>query len=161
MNQNILIVYYSWSGNTRKAAEIIHKYVGGKIIEIEPEKPYPKSYNDTVRQAKKEIEAKYKPPIKPKVEGINEFDIIFIGTPNWWSTIAPPVATFLSEHDFSGKTIIPFCTHGGGGKGRIVEDISKLCPDSKILECFSTYERGSKDLESKIIEWLKRIGLLK
>jgi flavodoxin len=161
MNQKILIVYYSWSGNTRKIAEIIHKYVDGTIIEILPEKPYPKSYNDTVQQAKKEIREGYKPPIKNKIENIDEYNIIFVGTPNWWSTIAPPIATFLSQYDLSGKIIVPFCTHGGGGKGRIVEDITRLCNNAKILECFSIYGGESRDLENKVVEWLKKLELLK
>jgi flavodoxin len=161
MNQKILIVYYSWSGKTRKIAEIIHKYVDGTLIEIIPEKPYPKSYNDTVQQAKKEIREDYKPPIKNKIENIDEYNIIFVGTPNWWSTIAPPIVTFLSQYDLSGKIIVPFCTHGGGGKGRIVEDITRFCKNVKILECFSIYGGESRDLENKVVEWLKKLELLK
>lgn len=155
----ILIAYYSWSGNTKRVAEIIQKEVGGTLFEIIPETPYPSSYNATVDQAKKEIKEGYKPPIKGKVENMESYDIIFIGTPNWWSTIAPPVATFLTQYDFSGKTIIPFCTHGGGGQGRVLKDIEKLCPNAKILEMFSIYGSDRKNLEEKISSWLKKIGV--
>ncbi|HOQ51880.1 MAG TPA: flavodoxin, partial [Candidatus Atribacteria bacterium] len=119
MRGNILIAYYSRSGNTRKLAQLIHQKVGGTVHEIQPEIPYPASYNATVEQAKKEIQAGFRPPLKTKIEHIEAYDTIFLGSPNWWSTIAPPVATFLEENDLSGKTIIPFCTHGGGGRGRI------------------------------------------
>lgn len=117
--------------------------------------------NDTVQQAKKEIREGYKPPIKNKIENIDEYNIIFVGTPNWWSTIAPHIATFLSQYALSGKIIVPFCTHGGGGKGRIVEDITRLCKNVKILECFSIYGGELRDLENKVVEWLKKLELLK
>ncbi|MCX7720860.1 MAG: NAD(P)H-dependent oxidoreductase [Dictyoglomus thermophilum] len=156
---HILIIYYSWSGNTRKIAHIIQKEVGGDIVEIIPENPYPSSYNATVEQAKKEIKMDYKPPIKTKIEDIEKYDIIFVGTPNWWSTIAPPVVTFLTQHNLSGKTIIPFITHGGGGQGRVVSDIKRLCPESKVLEPLSIYEGGSTDLREKILEWLKNLPI--
>ncbi len=156
---HILIIYYSWSGNTRKIARIIQKEVGGDMVEIIPENPYPSSYNATVEQAKKEIKMDYKPPIKTKIEDIEKYDIIFVGTPNWWSTIAPPVVTFLTQHNLSGKTIIPFITHGGGGQGRVVSDIKRLCPESKVLEPLSIYEGGSTDLREKILEWLKKLPI--
>jgi len=156
---HILIIYYSWSGNTRKIAHIIQKEVGGDMVEIIPENPYPSSYNATVEQAKKEIKMDYKPPIKTKIEDIEKYDIIFVGTPNWWSTIAPPVVTFLTQHNLSGKTIIPFITHGGGGQGRVVSDIKRLCPESKVLEPLSIYEGGSTDLREKILEWLKKLPI--
>lgn len=158
MGKNILIAYFSWSGNTRKIAELIHRETGGTIFEIQPEKPYPSSYNATVEQAKREIQQGYKPPLKTKLDSIELYDTVFIGSPNWWSTIAPPVATFLSEYDFSGKSIVPFCSHGGGGQGRVVRDIVKLCPKSNVLEPFIVHGGGTGDIQSKISEWLHKIG---
>lgn len=158
MGKNILIAYFSWSGNIRKIAELIHRETGGTIFEIQPEKPYPSSYNATVEQAKREIQQGYKPPLKTKLDSIELYDTVFIGSPNWWSTIAPPVATFLSEYDFSGKTIVPFCSHGGGGQGRVVRDIVKLCPKSNVLEPFIVHGGGTGDIQSKISEWLRKIG---
>ncbi len=159
MNKNILIAYYSWSGNTKRIAEFIHQEVGGVLFEIEPETPYPLSYQATVDQAKREIKEGYKPPIKGKVENMEIFNIVFIGTPNWWSSIAPPVATFLTQYDFSKKIIVPFCTHGGGGQGRIVKDIKKLCPNAQILEIFSIYGSDNRNLKEKISSWLRKIGV--
>ncbi|MEL9940241.1 MAG: flavodoxin [Ignisphaera sp.] len=155
-----LIVYYSWSGNTRRVAQVIHEYVGGDIVELVPEKPYPTSYSETLRQAKREIESGYLPPLKTKIENIEQYDIVFVGSPNWWGTIAPPVASFLANHNLSGKTIAPFITHGGGGKGRSIEEIKRLCPNSKILPELVVYEDGGRDLQQRVQNWLQKIGLL-
>lgn len=155
-----LIVYYSWSGNTRRVAEAIHEYVDGDMIEIEPEKPYPRSYHDVLEQARREIQSGYLPPLKMKVDNIDQYDVVFIGTPNWWGRLAPPVASFLSSHNLSDKTIAPFITHGGGGKGRILSDIKRLCPNSRILRELVIYEDGGGDLRRLVLGWLKEIKLI-
>lgn len=160
MSRQVLIVYFTWSGNTRKVASLIQKKIGGTIFEIQPEASYPKSYTETVEQAKKEIQAGYKPPLKAEIENIESYDTIFIGSPNWWGTIAPPVATFLSKYDLSGKTIVPFCTHGGGGMGRMIQDIIKLCPHSTILSGFEIYGSSVGNAEVKISEWLNKRGII-
>lgn len=138
-SNRVLIIYYSHSGNTRKIANEIHKVVGGDIVEVQPVKPYPDSYNAVVEQAKRELHSGYKPEIRAAVESLASYDTIFVGSPNWWHTIAPPVITFLSEADVSGKNIIPFVTHGGGGLGRSALDIAELCPSSKILKSLAVY----------------------
>ena len=124
----ILVAYYSYSGNTRFAAEQIQKATGGTLFEIKPVKPYPADYNACVDQAKSEIRAGVKRELAEKVREFDKYDVIFVGTPNWWSTMAPPVLTFLSSCDFSGKTVIPFVTHGGGGMARCESDMRKACP---------------------------------
>lgn len=149
----VLIVYYSWSGNTRRVAETIREVVGGDLVELVPEDAYPKSYKETVEQAKREIKAGFKPPLKTKIERIEDYDLVFVGSPNWWGTIAPPVATFLSQHDFSGKIVVPFCTHGGGGKQRVIETIKNMCPKSKILPELAVSGDGGKDLREKVERW--------
>jgi flavodoxin len=159
MATHILIAYFSRSGNTRKIAALIHQQVGGTLHEIRPQVPYPNSYNAVVDQAKKEIEAAYKPALQSDLEHIGSYDTIFVGSPNWWSTMAPPVATFLSEHDLSGKTIVPFCTHGGGGLGRIATDIARLCPRSTILSSFEIYGSGRGDAQARVSAWLSRVGM--
>lgn len=150
-----LIVYYSWSGNIRRIARMIHRLVGGDIVELEPVNPYPGSYNATVEQAKREIRSCHKPPLKTKIDHIESYEIIFVGSPNWWGSLAPPVASFLSQYDLSGKTIIPFCTHGGGGKQKVIDDIKALCPNSKVFPEFVVYGSGGSDLKDRISEWLK------
>jgi flavodoxin len=152
-----LIVYYSRSGNTRRIANLIHQQVGGTLHEIQPEEPYPGSYNATVDQAKKEIQAGYKPALRSTLDDIESYDTVFVGSPNWWDTIAPPVATFLSEYDLSGKTIVPFCTHGGGGLGRIGQDIAKQSPQSTVLSSFEIYGSGGGNAQVKVSAWLRDI----
>lgn len=161
MSENILIAYYSWSGNTRKVAERIHEITGGTMIGISPEEPYPEDYNKVVDQAKKEIRNGFRPVLKSSIDNIDKYSKIFIGSPNWWKTIAPPVASFLSEHDFTGKTILPFCTHGGGGQGNIRNDIARLCPGSLVSECIEIYGSQS-EIDLRILsEWLKNAGISK
>jgi len=152
-----LIVYYSWSGNTRKIAELIQELTDGDTVELIPETSYPSSYRETAARAKKEIKAGYRPPLKTRVEDIEAYELIFLGTPNWWGTVAPPVATFLSQYTLSGKKIAPFITHGGGGKQRVVEDIKRLCPDAVILKELVIYGSGGEGLREEISRWIATI----
>lgn len=153
----VLVIYYSRSGNTREIAHQIHQMVGGDVIEIQPVDPYPDDYNEVVKQANLELKSGYKPPLKTKVENIGSYDVIFLGSPNWWHTIAPPVQSFLSQADLSGKIIVPFITHGGGGSGRSVADIAALCRDSTILDALVV--RGDRPGKKAITEWLSKFEL--
>ncbi len=157
--EHILIVYFSRSGNTRRIAELIHQKVGGTLYEIQVRVPYPDAYNAVVDQAKQEIQAGYKPALRSTLDDVEAYDTIFIGSPNWWNTIAPPVATFLSEYDLSGKTVVPFCTHGGGGLGQIGRDIAKLCPQSTVLSSFEIYGSGRGDAQARVSAWLSELGI--
>lgn len=159
MSDQNLIIYYFHSGNTRRIAELIQQEVGGILIEIEPEVPYPTSYNAVLKKAKKEIKADLQPSLKTKIQNIESYETVYIGSPNWWSTIVPPISTFLSEYDLTDKTIIPFCTHGGGGLGRVVEDIKKLCPESKFLSSIGIYGSGAAGAQAKVSSWLSEIGM--
>jgi len=150
-------VYYSHSANTRKLTKVIEQETGGIICELLPEKAYPSDYNTVVEQAKKEIQTGFHPKLKTKVEDLASYDAVFVGTPNWWSTIAPPVATFLESYDLSGKNVVPFCTHGGGGSGHIEATVKKLCPDSTVLSALSVY--GGVANDSQVESWLKKIGV--
>ena len=154
MTGNILVAYFSRSGNTRLIAGLIHQEVGGTLHEIQPQEPYPDSYQATVDQAKKEIRAEYRPALQSTLGHLESYDTIFVGSPNWWDTIAPPVATFLSEYDLSGKTVVPFCTHGGGGLGRIGRDIARLCPQSTVLSSFEIYGSGGGTAQARVSAWL-------
>lgn len=155
MTQN-LIVYYSHTAHTANLAKMIQKLAGGTLCELVPEKPYPAVYQTLVDQAKKEIGSGYLPELKPPVESADGYDTVFVGSPNWWSTIAPPVAAFLHRQNLSGKTVVPFCTHGGGGGARIQPDIAKLCPDSVMRPGFVSYEDSAK--EADVAAWLAGLG---
>ena len=160
-SKKILVVYFSHSGNTRVLAQQIRDATGGSIYEIQTVKDYPSDYQTVVDQAKREINSNYKPVLKTKIRNIESFDVIFIGSPNWWSTIAPPVATFLTEYNLEGKTLVPFMTHGGGGMGHSVSDIKKLCPTSTVLEGLPINGRLVRRAEDDVTHWLREIKMIK
>jgi flavodoxin len=158
--KKILVVYFSHSGNTREIANQIKNATKGDIFELQPVKPYPEEYQTVVDQAKQEIRSNYKPELKNKVENIDSYDVICIGSPNWWSTIAPPVATFLSGYNLSGKTIVPFITHGGGGLGHSVKDIKALCPNSTVLDALAVSGSDVKEAQKDVLEWLRKLKII-
>lgn len=155
--EKILIVYFSHTGNTRKIAKQVHTNIGGDLIEIETIDKYPADHNEILEQARKEIDAGYKPALKTKIESISGYTVFFLGYPNWWGTIPTPVSAFLAEYDLSGKIIAPFCTHGSGGLARTVETINKMCPDSKVLDPLGIGSSRVNEAESEVSEWLSRI----
>jgi len=153
----VLTVFYSHSGTTRECANQIHKKVGGDIVEIIPAKPYPADYDAVVEQAKRELKSGYKPALRTRIENIGSYDVVIVGSPNWLNTIAPPVMTFLCTHDLSGKATAPFITHGGGGLGKSVADIAKLCPDSTVLEGLAVWRGDAKSAQNMISDWLRKL----
>lgn len=160
-SKKILVVYFSHSGNTKVIANQIKDLTDGDIFEILPAKAYPSDYQACVDQAKKEINANYKPALKTKLKSISSYDIIFVGSPCWWATMAPPVATFLSSYDFTGKTIVPFMTHEGSRMGRYASDIKKLCPKAKILEGLPVRGSNVKEAKGNVNKWLREIKVIK
>lgn len=155
--KKILVVYYSWSGNTREVAAQIKAGTGGDLFEIIPEAAYPADYDEVLDQAKKEIATDYRPKLKSKPDNIASHDVIFVGSPNWWSTIAPPVATVLTSYDFSGKMIVPFITHEGSRMGHSVSDIKKLCPNATVLNGISIRGSSVKEAQETVLKWLNEI----
>lgn len=156
---NILIVYYSRTGNTATVAKYIQASVGGDLVALETVQPYPEAYRATTEQAKRELQSGYLPPLKTQISNIEAYTRIFVGSPNWWSTIAPPVMTFLSSYDMAGKILMPFMTHGGSGLARSVADIKKLCPKATVTEGLAI--RGEKVVTAKpeVSKWLSSLGM--
>lgn len=138
-DNKILIAYFSHSGHTMAVAEKIQSVVGGDLFEIEPVNPYKGDYNELVEQGKYEKQHNIFPELKD--DGyVSDYDTIYVGTPVWWYTMASPVKTFLANNNFAGKTIKPFCTHGGGGASETYTDMQKLAPDATVSEGFTSYE---------------------
>ena len=156
---NTLIAYFSWSGNTRGIAQRLHQKIGGELVAIEPVTPYSKDYNTCLDQAKRDQERAARPELRTRIADMARYDVVFLGYPNWWATIPMPVASFLEQYDFSGKTIVPFVSHGGGRLGQSVTDIAKLCPSARILEAFSVRYSGGASLSNDMDAWLNRIGV--
>lgn len=157
----ILVAYYSYSGNTRFAAEEIQKATGGTLFEIVPVKAYSPDYNECVAEAKKEIRAGVKPELKSAMPDLSKYDVIFVGTPNWWSTMAPPVLTFLSSGSFAGKTVIPFVTHGGGGMANCERDMHKALPNAKLAKGGAFSGSRVRSSGDAIRSWLKDVITIK
>lgn len=149
----VLIAYYSWSGNTRFAAEQIQKVAGGTLFEIKPVNEYPADYGACVEKARKECREGAKPELASKVEDFAWYDVIFVGTPNWCSTMAPPVRTFLSSYDFRGKTVVPFVTHGGGGMARCEKDMREACPKAVFGKGGAFPGKSIRNAEDALRKW--------
>ena len=145
-----IIIYYSYGGNTKKIAEMIHKNTGAEMAEIKTVTPYKGSYNSVVEQGHKEVNRGYMPEIMPLEIDINNYDKIFLGTPVWWYTFAPAVKTFLNNNDFNGKTICPFITNGGW-IGHTEDDIKNVCSNACVKKAINIKFNGS-DLSTSVSE---------
>jgi flavodoxin len=174
LEKKILIVYLSRTNNTEAIAEIIHKNVGGELVALELEKPYPESYKAIVDQVVRENETGFLPPLKTKIENIEKYDVVFLGFPTWDMKLPPPMKSFLRQYNLIGKTIIPFNTNAGYGVGSSFQSVKDLCPNSNILEGFSTkggIERDGiyfviegekeKQAQTEVQKWLREIGIMK
>ena len=170
----ILIVYLSRTNNTKAIAEIIQRNVGGKLVAIELEKPYPENYEVTVQQVVKENETGYLPPLKTKIDSIQNYDVVFVGFPTWGMKLPPPMKSFLKQYDLKDKTIIPFNTNAGYGVGTGFQTVKELCPGSKVLGGFEIKggierdgvyfvikDEKAKEAETKVKSWLQKIKIVK
>ena len=155
----ILIAYYTRTGNTEIFANVIKEFIGGDLFRIETVNKYPESYQETLKISKVEIDNQQRPQIKRQVEKIDQYNVVFVGTPNWYSTIAPPVATFLTQHNLSQKKVIPFATHGGGGEARCLVDIGKLSTKAEVLEGMAIYSSLATSSKETIKIWLKNLNI--
>ncbi len=155
----ILIAYFSWSGNTRDIANNIHGRIDSDIVELTPVDPYSTDYNTVLMEAQEDQHRQARPELNEHIDNMEQYDIILLGYPNWWASIPMPIATFLESYDLSGKTIIPFCSHGGGRFGQSLTAIAKLAPDSAIGEGLSVHYSGGSTLNDDINEWLDKNGI--
>ena len=154
-----LVVYFSRSGNTQKVAENIHKLVGGDLVRIELVNPYPDDYQQTVDIAKKEQQDNARPAVKTKIANLDDYGVIFLGCPNWWSGVPMPVCAFIEQNGLNGHTIAPFVTHGGGGLGHIMGDLKKLLPNSEILKPLSVSGSAAGKSMDQVKNWIDSLGM--
>lgn len=154
-----LVVYFSHSGNTRRLAAEIARQAGADLFEICPAEAYPNDYDTVVEQARREIAAGKRPALRGDTVDLAGYDLIFVGSPCWWGTVAPPVATFLSSHDFAGKTLLPFMTHGGSGMGRSEADIRALCPDAGVKKGLPVRGSSAGSAAAAVERWLRECGV--
>jgi len=159
--KKILIAYFSQSGNTKVIAEQIKKHTGGDLFRIETEQTYPSDYRELTEFAQKELKSGIHPKLRTTVKDFDQYDVIYLGSPNWWNTVAPAVMTFLESYDFSGKTIVPFMTHEGSRMGIGEADIRKLATGAKVLKGLPVKGRSVARAESTVKEWVRKSGHLK
>lgn len=158
-----MIPYFSYSGNTEKAANYISKVLKAKygeanvsLVEIEMQNPYRGGIYDA---SQKDLMSDFRPPLKTRINGIESYDVVLLGYPTWWATLPMPVFTFLESYDFSGKTVVSFSSHGGTRYGDSVSDLNKYLKDSYVALPFEFYYGGGNNLERRIDEWLEKSGL--
>lgn len=179
-NENILIAYFSVPenvdtdgidansgasivvknkdvlGNMQYMAMTIQEAIGGELFRIETKKKYPLEHETLVNQAKEEQNEEVRPELATHIENVEQYDIIFLGYPNWWGDMPQPLYTFLDEYDFSGKTIIPFNSHGGSGFSNTIEEIKKLQPNATVKDDGLSISRNDvADSEQEITDWAK------
>lgn len=179
----ILIAYFTWSDNTVVEnpnsidvdaetsasvlspgnAELIANWIaeetGGDLFSIKTQNKYSSDYDECLNQARKEMDNNERPALVERVNNIDDYDVIFLGFPNWWYTCPMAVFTFVESYDLSGKTIIPFCTHGTGGLLRTIRDLKNLLPENcEVLEPIGVYRPEVKNSKSKVLDWLRKLG---
>ncbi len=176
MSKNILIAYFSHGGenliedrivdlhgvgNTKVVAEQLQKAIaekGGKanLFEIVPLIPYDRSYEATLARSRQEYQDGAAPLINDGPNGFEAYDIVFLGYPNWWGTIPAPILSFIRDHDFAGKTVIPFVTHGGQRFLYSLETITKEASTASIKEGFAVAAPYLSAAPTVIAEFLKK-----
>lgn len=170
---NILIAYYSRRGqnyvggtiedlpmgNTEVVAQKIERLTGGDMYRIDTVKKYPVDYTACTEVAQRELRENARPKLVDKVDDMEQYDLVFLGYPNWWGTMPMAVHTFLESYDFTDKTVVPFCTHEGSGMGHSIADIRRLAPGAKVSDGVAI--RGSNVARSdeevrKLVEQIKK-----
>lgn len=179
----ILIAYFTWSDNTVVEnpdsidvdaetsasvlspgnAELIANWIaeetGGDLFSIKTQNKYSSDYDECLNQARKERDNNERPALVGKVNNIDDYDVIFLGFPNWWYTCPMAVFTFVESYDLEGKTIIPFCTHGTGGLSRTIRDLKNILPENcEVLEAIGVYRPEVKNSKNKVLDWLRKLG---
>lgn len=146
-------------GNTARMAQWIQEYVGGDLFPIVVTEPYPDNYDECLDRAADEKAENARPELAEHLDHMADYDVIFLGFPNWWYTAPMAVFSFIEEYDLSGKTIVPFCAHGTGGIAGSVQDITNALPASaEVLEPLGVYRAEIGQAQSEVNEWLSNLG---
>lgn len=156
-----LVVYFSWSGNTENVAKSIQSQTDSDIFEIVPATPYSDDYDTVVDLAQEEQRNNARPAISGSIENISDYDVIYVGFPNWWGDMPMILYTFFDTYDLSGKTVALFCTSGGSGLSGTVNEVKSLESDATVTEGLHIGSGSAGDPDSAVSEWLNDIGLAK
>lgn len=157
-------VGYIEKGNTHIVADMIEEQVGADMFEISTVTPYPDDYDECTESARQEQSENARPELNASVENMQDYDIIFLGYPNWWGDMPMAVYTFLESYDFSGKTIVPFCTHEGSGLSSTERSIASTCSGAEVLDGLairgSVAQNSQDQAQEAVIDWLKEAGFI-
>lgn len=161
----MLVAYYSWTnGNTRRVAERLRDVTGADLVRIDTEVAYPSDYDATVDQGRREVEEGFLPELAPLGADPAAYDVVAVGTPTWWYTMAPAVHAFLSRQDWSGKVMVPFMTNAGW-PGHVIDDMGLACPGASVVEPLEVRfgSDGGSLMQSPrrlVDEWAERVATL-
>lgn len=153
-----LVVYFSWSGNTRSVAESIASRTNSDVFEIVPAEPYSDDYNAVVDLAQEEQKNNVRPEIVGSIDDIEQYDVVYVGYPNWWGDMPMVLYTFFDTYDLSGKTVAPFCTSGGSGLSNTVNEIKELEPNATVTEGLHIGSGSASNPDNAVNEWLAEIA---
>lgn len=156
-----LVVYFSWSGNTENVAKSIQDQTDSDIFEIVPATPYSDDYDTVVDLAQEEQRNNARPAISGSIENLADYDVIYVGYPNWWGDMPMILYTFFDTYDLSGKTVALFCTSGGSGLSGTVNEVKSLEPNATVTDGLHIRDNASGSPDSAVSEWLSDIGLAK
>ena len=152
----VLVAYFSYTGNTEQGAQLMAEALGADLFTIEMEQPYRGNIYDV---SQRDLNQDERPALATHVQNMDQYDVVLVGYPTWWGTMPMPMFTFLNEYDFSGKTLLPFSSHGSTRFGDSISDFSKQVPSAYVGQAFEYYYSGGSELEEEIAAWLKESGL--
>ena len=155
----ILVAYYTRTGNTRVIAHQISRALGADIFEIQTVDPYPEDYEQQVAVAQQQRDSGFEPPLAATVPGIASYKTVFLGFPIWGMTAPSVIRSFLSRHDLSGKTLVPFITHGGYGLGQSLKVLADHAPGARLIEGFSKQCDQERETLDQVTGWLGRVDV--
>lgn len=146
-------------GNTEYVATVISEATGGDLFEIKTVHKYPGTHKEFIDAAKKESDENARPALATHIKNLKEYDVVFVGFPNWWYDIPQPLYTFFDEYDFSCKTVVPFCTHGGSRFSDAVKTIREMEKGAIVLDGYAISRDRVDSSKDGILNWLKKIGM--
>ena len=152
-----LVVYFSWSGNTENVAKSIQSQTNSDIFEIVPITPYSGDYDTILDFAQEEQRNDARPAVSDNIENIEQYDIIYVGFPNWWGDMPMILYTFFDTYDLSGKTVALFCTSGGSGLSNTVNEVKSLEPDATVTKGLHISSGSASNPDKAVGEWLSEI----
>ena len=159
--QKVLVLYYSETGTTKTVAQEIQKQLGADIEAVEAVEPYTGNFQETIQRGQREMQSGQMPALKPLTKKIADYDVVFLGYPIWFGTYANPIATLVKEHDFAGKTVVPFCTFGSGGLNTSSAALAKALPKAKVVAGYGVRTARLAAAERELDRFLKENGYKK